>query len=267
MPSEDDRERLLRIVSLCIDVERRGANPFEVEVKEVLNTLKKYLPRWEALDDFILDAEALNRIASVVNLQGNWIKHRSTSLYVDPLLIELKLKMIDARRLVDIFVKAWHPVVELEGLSKRRVSEAVDYWNQLLSLEERRIELPAPLDGLGSTSLEELLKLKIITEKPFNEALEGMWEELKRMVDDRDQISYWDFIRADTYEEAVYRAYMTSFLVTYGYAAMEVNPLEEEAFLIPYDERKESASKTRSASVTIAIDYDTWRERSGKRSE
>ncbi|MFH0897214.1 MAG: hypothetical protein V1850_04105, partial [Candidatus Bathyarchaeota archaeon] len=168
MPNDVDRERLLRIVSLCIDVERRGVNPFEVEVKEVLNTLKKYLPQWEALDDFILDAEALNRIASVVHLQGNWIKHRSTSLYVDPLLIELKVKMIDAKKLIDIFVMAWHPIVELECLSNRRVSEAVDYWNQLLSLAERRIDLPTPFDSVKSTSLEELLKLKIVPEKPFN---------------------------------------------------------------------------------------------------
>ncbi len=261
MPSKADRERLLRIVSLCIDVERRGANPFEVEVKEILNTLKKYLPHWEALEDFVLDAEALNKIASVVHLQGKWIKDRSTSLYVDPLLIELKIKMIDGKRLVDIFAKAWHPIVEMEGLSKKRVSEAVDYWNQLLSLDERRIDLPAPLDSLKSTSLVELLKLKIVPEKSFNETLQDLWEELKKRVGSRDQISYWDFIQVDTYEETVYRAYMTSFLVTYGYAAMEVNPLEDEAFLIPYDERRETASKTHSVSVPIAIDYNQWQQR------
>ena len=116
MASKTDKERLLRIISMCIDVERGGINPFEVEVKETLATLKKYLPHWEALEDFVLDAEALSKIAAVVNLQGNWIKHRSTSLYVDPLLIELKIKLIDSRRLVDMFLMVWHPIVEFEGL-------------------------------------------------------------------------------------------------------------------------------------------------------
>ncbi|MFH0897265.1 MAG: hypothetical protein V1850_04375, partial [Candidatus Bathyarchaeota archaeon] len=98
-------------------------------------------------------------------------------------------------------------------------------------------------------------------------ALQDIWEELKKVVGERDQILYWDFIQADTYEETIYRAYMTSFLVTYGYAAMEVNPLEEEVFLIPYDERRETISKTRSVSVPIAIDYDTWLQRREKTSE
>lgn len=267
MPSEADRERLLRIISLCVDVERKGVNPFEVEVKEILDTLKKYLPQWRALEDFVLDAEALNRIASIVRLQGDWIKHRSTSLYVDPLFIELKIKAIDIRRLVDIFVETWHPIVEFEELSKKRVNEAVDYWNQLLPLEERRVSLPTPVESLGSTSLKELLKLKIVSEKSFNEALQNIWEELKKMTGGRDQIPYWAFIRAATYEETIYRAYMTSFLITYGYASIVVNPIEEEAFLIPYDERKEVATKTQSVSIPIAIDYETWKQMRGEKFE
>lgn len=264
MSGKADRERLLRIISMCVDVERKGANPFEVEVKEILDTLRKYLHSWKVLEEFILDAEALNSIASVVNLQGNWVKHRSTSLYVDPLLIEFKIKAIDVRRLVDIFVKAWHPIIEFEGLSKKRVGEAVDYWNQLLPLDKRKINFPAPVNNLESTTFEELLKQRLISEESFNEKLQNLWGELKKMADDRDPVPYWVFITADTYEETIYRAYMTSFLITYGYAAMEVNPLEEEAFLIPYDEIKETNPKIQSVSIPISIDYETWKRMRGK---
>ena len=246
-----------------MDVERKGINPFDVEVNEILDTLKKYLPHWEALEDFVLDASALNEIASVVRLQGEWIKHRSTSLYVDPLLIELKIKAIDARRLVDIFVKSWRPIVEFEALSRKRVNEAVDYWNHLLPLEERGVDLHAPVNNLGTTSLEELLKLRIVSETSFTETLENFWEELKKIVGDRDQISYWDFIQADTYEETIYRAYMTSFLITYGYATLEVDRLEEEAFLIPFQERRETTPETPSVSIPMAIDYETWKRMRG----
>ncbi len=184
-----DRDRLLRIISMCIDVERRGIDPFEVEVKEILSTLKKYLPNWETLEDFVLDVETLNRIASIINLQGNWVKRRSTSLYVDPLLIELKIKIMASDRLVDLFTKVWHPIVEFESLSKKRVEEAVDYWNQLLPLDEREVNLPSAIDNLGSTSFEELVKLRIIPEKSFNELLQNLWEDLKKRVGEKDLIS------------------------------------------------------------------------------
>ena len=36
---------------------------------------------------------------------------------------------------------------------------------------------------------------------------------------------------ADTYEETVQRAFITSFLVTYGYATLEIDQLEEEIFI------------------------------------
>jgi hypothetical protein len=60
---------------------------------------------------------------------------------------------------------------------------------------------------------------------------------------------------------------MTSFLVTYGYAAIEVDPVEEEAFLIPFEERRETISKTQSVSIPMAIDYETWKQMRGKKFE
>jgi hypothetical protein len=251
---------------MCIDVERKGINPFEVEITEILQILKKHLPHWTALDDFMLDAEAINRIASIITLQGDWIKHRSTSLYIDPLLLEFKIKTIDAKQLVEIFRKIWHPIVEFEALTKKRVNEAIEYWNLLLPFEERRLSLPPPVDNLKSTSFEELLKQKIISEKPFNEALHELWHELKASSKENEQVSYWTFIQANTYEETVYRAYMTSFLITYGYASMTIDPIEEEAFITPFQERQEALSKIQSVSIPIAINYETWKRRSEEES-
>ena len=264
MSYEADRERLLRIISLCIDMEHRSVNPFELDVQELLTTLKKYLPQWQTLQDFILDAEALNRISSMVQLQEEWIKNRSTSLYIDPLLIEFKIKTIDTLRLVDLFISSWHPIIEFDGLSRRRVNEAIDYWNQLPLITERRMNFPIPIDNLTSVSSEELIKQKILSKTSFNSMLEGFWGELKKMVNDHSQISYWDFILADTYQETVHRAYLTSFLISYGYATLYINPLEEEVFLIPYEEKREISLTTNLFSVPIAIDYNRWRTLSGR---
>ena len=132
--SEDiiDRERLLRIITMCLSVERGSSDPFEVRIQDVLDLLRLYLPNWKVFEDFTLDAEAINRIASIVHLQGKWVRRRSTSLYVDPLLIELKVKMMTSEQLTHIYLRSWHPILEMEGLTKRRISEAVDYWNNLL---------------------------------------------------------------------------------------------------------------------------------------
>jgi hypothetical protein len=255
---DGERERLLRIISTCLAVERRSSDPFAVQVKDVLETLRQYLPHWTVFEDFTLDAEALNRVASIVQLQGKWIKERSTSLYIDPLLIELKVKMMTREQLVTVFAHSWHPIVEMEGLTRKRVDDAVHYWNQLLSLEEKRLRLPTPSNTLGSTTIEELLKLRILSEESFNTLLERFWEELKGKTGVDDGVFYWDFVLAPTFEETIYRAYLTSFLVTYGYAAMEVDPLEEDV-LIPYAEPRATGLKELTVSVPVAINYELWK--------
>lgn len=221
--------------------------------------MKKYLPDWKVFEEFTLDAEALNRISSIIRLQGSWIKHRSSSLYVDPLLIEMKIRMMAPERLCDVFSKSWRPIVGMERLSPKRVKEAIDYWNQLPSLEDRRTELPTPVTSLGSTTFEELIKSRIMKEESFEKMLQRLYQELKKRAGEEGKISYWDFIQEKTYEDTVYRAYLTSFLITYGYSSMEVDPIEEEAFLIPYPEPKNAPAKKQTTSIPISIDYDSWK--------
>ena len=67
------------------------------------------------------------------------------------------------------------------------------------------------------------------------------------------KIRYWDFIGADTYEETVQRAFLTSFLVTYGYATLEIDRLEEEIFIVPYDKPRTQVLTEQSISVPIAV--------------
>ncbi len=258
--SDKERDHLLRIIGLCMAVESRGLNPFEVEVQKILNTLREYLPKWKTIEDMVLDAQTLNQIATIVSLQGEWLKHRSTSLYVDPLLIEVKIRIMSPPKLASLFVQAWHPIVEMEGLSGRRVQEAIDYWNNLVSLEERRIRLPTASETLGTVTQEELIKQKLLSATTFAELLDNLWLELKARTTSEGRIDYWSFIRADTYEETVRRAYLTSFLITYGYASIQINPLEEQIFLIPNKEVVEASSKKQAISIPIAISRETWRK-------
>lgn len=255
------REYLLRVISLCLSVSRRGVDPFEVEVKRILDAIGRFLPEWELPEDFSLDAETLNWLSSVVELQAAWVKHMSSSLYVDPLLLELKLKALDAESLSGVFARCWHPIVELEQLVPRRVKEAVDYWNLLPPLEGRwpQFEARRPF-GSGSATEEELRRRGMILDRSFEEELEEEWQKLAKMAGE-GRVSFWDFVYADSYEETVRRAYLASFLVTYGYAGLESNPLEGEYYLKPLKVKGKTALSGRVASVPISIDRDTWRRR------
>ncbi|MFH0897273.1 MAG: hypothetical protein V1850_04415 [Candidatus Bathyarchaeota archaeon] len=240
-------------------MENKGLDPFEVDINEILENLKKYLPNWNVFEDFTLDAEAINRISSIIRLQGGWIKYRSSSLYVDPLLIELKIRMIEQKDLVDVFLKSWHPIIKMEQLSQKRIKESIDYWNLLLPLDDRLMKLPDASAAPGVTTLEEMINSRLMSEESFDTVLQRFYAELKEAARSEGKVSYWDFIQDDTYENTVYRAYLTSFLVTYGYTSMEVNPIEEEAFLIPFEEPKNTPTKKQTFSIPIAIDYDLWK--------
>ena len=74
------------------------------------------------------------------------------------------------------------------------------------------------------------------------------------------KILYWDFIGADTYEDTVERAFLTSFLITYGYATLEIHPLEEEIFIKPFEKPNIQILTQQSISIPIAVTYENWQK-------
>ncbi|RLI40834.1 hypothetical protein DRO64_08405, partial [Candidatus Bathyarchaeota archaeon] len=111
------REDLKRIIEFCRSIEEKGLNPFLVNIDDLIAVIRRYFPNLRDPDDLSLDAEALNRIASVIKLQSDWVKRRASSLYRDPFLIEEKLRSLPLERLSEAFLKAWHPIVELEQIT------------------------------------------------------------------------------------------------------------------------------------------------------
>jgi hypothetical protein len=255
------RERLQRVIEMCKAVEERSLDPFLVDVDEIIRVVREFFPEWEQPEDLCLDAEAINRLASVIRLQSEWVKHRSTSLYTDPFLLEEKIKRMEKEAIVEAFLGAWHPIVEFEQISLHSLKEALRYWESLPPLKDRWKEFPPPGEAGGAATREELIRLRILQDKAFTEELENFWNELKRLVGERGEngrIGYWDFVSAETYEETIHRAFMTSFLVTYGYATLEVHPLEEEIFIRPFERQQRRITKKQLVSIPIAITLEEW---------
>jgi hypothetical protein len=256
-------EHLQNIIDLCKSVEEKGLDPFLVDVGDVLRIIHEYFPAWESLDEFTLDAEAIHRLASVIKLQGDWVRYRSTSLYTDPFLLEDKIRKLDKEELVEFFLGAWHPIVEFEQISPYSLFEALRYWEGLVPLDERWLKTRGVETELGTTSREELVRQRIFLEKAFVEELEALWKELHRKArkaGKAGKVDYWDFVGADSYEETLRRAYLTSFLVTYGYATLEVHPLEEEVYIKPYEKPVSVTAKKLSVSVPVSLSYEEWKK-------
>ena len=251
-------EHLQRVIDMCKSVEDRGLDPFNVDVDDIIAVIQKYFPEWELPEELCLDAEAIHRLASVIKLQGDWVKHRSTSLYTDPFLLEEKIRRLGKEELVTLFLETWHPIIALEQISLHSLSEAMKYWQSLLPLSERWLKTGYLEMESGASTREELVKLRILAEKTFLEELEVFWEELKQRVGGEGKIRYWDFVGADTFSETIKRAYLASFLLTYGYATLEVYPLEEEIFIKPFGKPRSMLGEKQMVSIPVSISFEEW---------
>jgi hypothetical protein len=248
---------------MCIVIENHNVDPFTLNIDEIIKVVKEYFPHWQHPDELKLDAETLHHLASVIKLQSEWVKQRSTSLYTDPFLLEEKILQIDKQEMVNVFLKAWHPLIEFEQISLNSLAQGLLYWEALAPIGERWKDLDVSEVSMGFASRDELIKQGVLGDREFSEELNCYWQELKDCVAKKGQdgkIQYWDFIGADTYEETVQRAFLTSFLVTYGYATLEIDRLEEQVFIKPFEKQKTEILTQQSISIPIAVSFEDWQK-------
>ena len=243
-------------------IEGHRIDPFLLNVDEIIRIIQEYFPEWDQPEELNLDAEAIHHLASVIKLQSEWVKQRSTSLYTDPFLLEEKITQKNKREITQIFLHAWHPIVEQEQITLRSLADALQYWNALVPIKERWERSPAPEIAAGTATREKLLDQNILRDEAFSAELERYWSQLKEKTQTEgmdSRLFYMDWVGGSTYEETVQRAYITSFLVTYGYATLEVIPLEEEIFIMPLLEPSIKLNR-QAVSVPITITFEGWQK-------
>lgn len=256
------RELMKRIIDLAESVREREADPFEVDVSDFLGRLSEVFPEIDDPEELLLDIEAVQGLTDIVLQQEDWIKHKSSLLHFDPMLVTWKVRGLTKKQLAYVLVNSWHPIVEMESISRPGIKEAVEYWKNLAPLSERGAELETTEVFPDEISREELSEFGFESKEDFDDRVEEYWEFLKEVTGEDNEISYWDFVDSDTFRETIENAWMTSFLVSYGYATVEINPLEEEITLRAREER-ETPSEETGISIPISISYDDWKERRG----
>ena len=251
-------EDLLRVIELCRGVDRRNVDPFQVDITESLEKLKVLLPEWEKLNDLLLDAKALKEIAQIVRLQRDWVSRRASTLYIDPVLVELKIRLASVDQLAEILNNNYHPIAGIDQISRSRFSQAVEYWNQLPSIADRPSGLGGVDHGLSDpVDLDELRELKVLSDEDFSQQLDRLLLELKKRCPPGDRIDYWSFIRTEEFSTSVVRAYLISFLISEGSVQLESDTLSETIFLSPIPE--DASERGLRRSVVVSIDHGTWK--------
>ncbi|MGD0450675.1 MAG: hypothetical protein ABSA79_06430 [Candidatus Bathyarchaeia archaeon] len=257
------KERLERIIEMCIAIENQTVEPFTLNIDEIIKVVREYFPHWQNPDELRLDAEALHHLATVIKIQSEWVKQRSSLLYTDPFLLEEKILQIGKQQMVNAFLEAWNPLIEFEQISLNSLAQGLLYWEALSPLDERWKEFESIEVSNAFASREELIKQRVLSDKEFSDELNIYWQELKACAANRGidgKIHYWDFIGADTYVQTVQNAFLTSFLVTYGYATLEIDRLEEEVFIKPFSQPRTELLTQQSTSVPIAISHEDWQK-------
>ena len=174
-------------------------------------------------------------------MQSEWVKQRSTALYTDPFLLEEKILQMGKQEMVDVFLHAWNPLLEFEQISLNTLAQGLLYWEALAPISERWKDFEAAEVSNSYTSRDELIKQRILSDKEFSVELSTLWQELKDCVAAKGKdgkVDYWDFIGADTYEQTVQKAFLTSFLITYGFATLGNRPTGRTCFHNPIPRAK-----------------------------
>jgi hypothetical protein len=244
-------------------VQSGSIEPFDIDFDYVISIIQKHYPSIRSVEGFCLNAKAIKELSMVLLRQNDWIIHQSSTLYKDPFMLNQQLMKIDIGAIAIAFLKSWHPMIELEQISVRTLAESIGYWGELLSINERNNDSNVEPQDTQFVALNEILSLGLIPEEGFTEIIEAFWNELGEKTGKEGSINYWDWIGANTYEETVKRAYLTVFMVGYGYADMIWDRLLDKTVIIYKDDFKPE-SDFEKISLPVMVDYEEWKLRCQK---
>ncbi|MDW7977211.1 MAG: hypothetical protein RMH74_00230 [Candidatus Caldarchaeum sp.] len=232
------KEELEKLISLCESVAKTGADPYSVDVKNMLMKLRSIVEKADNTELLVLDAETIYRIATVIALQHKWLKDRASSLLIDAQTIALKVLEADKKSLAHAFASSWRPIVSAEQLTLGMVVSGLEYF---LSLPTR-----GPRPSMGDQAGLE----GVSGDAAWNYSERGLIEnDIKRlhgeMLDMRDEegvVDYKTFVFKDGVEKVFERAYITAFILSEGLAEASKNPLTGQIKLRPFDTKVERRS-------------------------
>ena len=221
-----------------------------MDIREKILLLKERLPELKFLDELLVDAEAMLELTQIIKLQDQWLKSRASSLYIDPLLIQLKVKLLPKEVLSEAFVKSWHPLAQIDQLSPRGLEKAFVYWRDLVPISERfKDKFGTYGVKPGTVDYADLVSLGVFTREQFESSLTELYDELMQKSNG-EWVDYRDFIGDESYEKKVRRAYLLAFLLSEGRALLRTEPLTGRIWTMAVAEKAKGMPKSVAISIT-----------------
>lgn len=244
------RKEVEKLIAQCRLTVKRGADPFQVDVKRSLAVLRNFLRSASTLDDICLDGEAIYNLSTVVESQDRWVKFRSSRLFVDPIIVESRIKSISSRVLARIFVSCWTPIASIETLTIPSIDLAIDYWNRLKPIKSRWGRLPKGSMEHLTLSPDEASRLGLVYDRKFEELLSSIEEQIRKLLaSEGGRVEYSRVVYGEDWVGTVTKAYLVSFLVSSGRIGMIYDPSTDRFYITPYS----SYDKPRSIAISIGV--------------
>jgi len=241
------KEELERIIELCDSIEKSGIDPFSVNIKELLQKLRRILEGSDNLDVIVLDAETLYKISLVIALQHRWLKERASNLFIDAQIVSAKVLAADNKSLAQALARSWRPIVNGEQLTRRMIIEGMEYFLSLPprggKAEERNLTSNLTYD-------EASIRYELLQDELLEQRVKELHLELLNEKLGEKGVNYWGFIAKEGEEKKLERAYVLSFLISEGFADLRREPITGELWIIPYREKIERRTP---ASVAVTI--------------
>ena len=221
-----------------------------MDIREKILILKQRLPELKLLDELLVDSEAMLELAQIVKLQDQWLKQRASALYIDPLLIQLKLKLLPKDTLSEAFVRSWHPIAQIDQLSPRGLEKAFVYWRELVPFSERfKEQFSSYGTRPGAVDYADLVSLGVFTPEEFEVGLTKLHDDLLQQSNG-EWVDYRQFIGDESYESKVRRAYLLAFLISEGRALLRTEPLTGKVWTMALAEKAKGTPKSVAISIT-----------------
>jgi len=220
------REELYnRLIELSKKVLEGKIDPLEINLKRYLEQLEVLIDEIRNTGDLLKDSKALHGLITILYNQYKILKTRGLGLYLEPILIQLRVQQLTIKEISDLIRSIWTPTVEIEQVNNALLELATTYYITFKKFIEEKSELKmeVKMKNLAKEDFVIPLSIREKLNKLFNELLQeskGNW------------IDYYSFIHK-VGESCVERAYLLSFLITDGKVDFIYKKFENKAYIRP----------------------------------
>lgn len=165
MKENDNLKELEKIIEEINYIIQYKKDPFEVNIREILEKLNQLFKKLDTIEELSKDAEAMDNLASIVREQAGILYQKTSSLFITSERLIAKLEKLNIHVLGRLMELCMHPIASIDYINSDSIKFAYEYWlaKNPIKFEKRNIETK-----LGYVSRKEIY----VNEKNFLREME-----------------------------------------------------------------------------------------------